>query len=46
LLLMDMDDSSLGTRSRALRTAASSGLPQRASDFFPGRSARCRLAVA
>src|SRR5580693_2308779 len=35
LLLMDMDDSSLGTRSRTLRTAASSSPPQRASDLSP-----------
>ncbi|HLK73525.1 MAG TPA: hypothetical protein VKU77_07780 [Streptosporangiaceae bacterium] len=32
---MDMDDSSLGTRGRALRTAASTWPPQHASDFCP-----------
>src|SRR5271170_6571679 len=47
LLLMDMGEhSSLGTRSRALRTAASSWPPVARVGLFPDRSARCRLAVA
>src|SRR5271163_1131231 len=46
LLLMDMDCSSLGTRSRTLRTAASNCLPQHAqSDGFRPGSAHCRLTV-
>src|SRR5580700_8499768 len=45
LLLMDMGNSSLGTHSRALRTATLSSPPQRTSDSSPIASARCRLAV-
>src|SRR5271154_2482009 len=47
LLLMDMGEhSSLGTRSRTLRTAASSWPSVARVGCFPDRSARCRLAVA
>src|SRR5579859_3952127 len=43
LLLMDMDDSSLGTCGRALRTTASSRPPRHARpDGFRPDSARCR----